>query len=104
MASAIRAENRRIASDSVVRVRAGARLYADEGKRIVRTLGESTLLQDFGVPYGAGGYRAVRLLVGQFDSDEDKEGGIALVKDGDVTGGPRDATAEELADIRRLFS
>lgn len=105
MASAIRSESRRIASDSVVRVRAGAALWASEKKdRKVRVLSESTLLMDMGVPYGAGGFRAVRLLSGQFDTDDDREGGIALVDKDDVTGGPRKATDDELAAIRRLFS
>jgi hypothetical protein len=105
VASAIRAESRRLASDSVVRVRSGATLWADEKKsKRVRVLDSSTLLMDFGVPYGAGGFRAVRLLSGQFDTDDDREGGIALVDDDDVTGGPRPATDEELADIRKLFA
>lgn len=104
MASAIRSESRRIASDSVVAVRAGSTLWADEKKsKAVRKITERTLVMDMGVPYGAGGFRAVRLLSGQFDSDADREGGIALVDQNDCSD-PRPATAEELADIRRLFA
>lgn len=105
MASAIRSESRRIASDSVVRVKAGSIIWADEKRtKKVRTLDSSTLLMDFGVPLGAGTFRAVRLIQGQFDTDQDREGGIGLVHEDNVTGGPRPATPEELADIRRLFA
>ena len=105
MASAIRGESRRIASDSVVRVKAGTVVWIDEKRsKKVRTLNSSTLLMDFGVPYGAGSFRAVRLISGQFDTDDDREGGIGLVEDGQVTGGPRPATSEELAAIRKLFT
>lgn len=104
MASAIRSESRRLASDSVVAIRAGSTVWADEKKtRAVRKINERVLVMDMGVPYGAGGFRAVRLLSGQFDSDDDREGGIGLV-DQDDCSDPRPATAEELAAIRRLFA
>lgn len=104
MASAIRSESRRIASDSVVRVKAGSIIWADEKRsKKVRTIESSTLLMDFGVPLGAANFRAVRLIQGQFDTDDDREGGIGLVHEDNVTGGPRPATDEELEQIRRLF-
>lgn len=106
MARAIRTEGRKIASGHVVRVRGGAKLYRsaeDGGKGLVRTLDASTLLDDFGVPTGTSGFRAVRLISGSFDSDDDREGGIALVREADVTGGPRPKTDDELAATRAMF-
>ena len=104
MARAIRTEGRRISSDSVVRVRAGTVLYSDAlGKEVVRTLSESTLLDDFGVPTGTSGWRAVRLLSGQFDGDSDREGGIALVRSRDISGGPRPKTDDELRRTAARF-
>lgn len=104
MATAIRTEARQIASDSVVRVRAGTKVYRDAtGKTPIRTIAESVLLDDFGVPTGATGWRAVRLVAGQFDKDPDAEGGIGLVKDSDITGGPRPKTDDELAATAARF-
>lgn len=104
MASGIRSESRKIASDSVLRNKAGAVLYRDEGRTPVRTLGEEYLLDDFGVPTGVTGFRAVRLLAGKFDNDDEPEGGIALIKATDVAGGPRPKTEAELRATAAYFA
>jgi lysozyme len=96
MASAIRVENRRVASDSVIANKPGTILYRDEGITKVRTLDERYLLDDFGVPTGVSGFRAVAIKSGQFDSDDARESGIALMRDQDVDAGPRPKTAAEL--------
>lgn len=96
MATALRTESRRIASDTISRNKPGAVLYRDEGQTKVRTLDATFALDDFGVPTGSTGFRAVAIAKGQFDTDGDLEGGIALIRQADVIE-TRGKTAAELA-------
>lgn len=103
MASAIRSEARTKASDSILRTKAGVTLYRDEGITKVRVLADETYLDDFGVPTGVSGFHAVGIQKGAFDNDVELEGGIALIRDADIAGGPRPKTQAELRATAETF-